>query len=151
MYNIGEYIKLKNSTLCGTIVDINNSNNDLIYKVNINNKNTFINENMIEKSLPINNSKTKITVTITTNKNDEFIPEIMIRHLTESEALIEIDRFIDKALIHNSKIIKIIHGKSGGILRKATHNYLNNCPYVKNYRLGYPHEGSYGTTIIFLK
>lgn len=151
MYNIGEYIKLKNSTLCGKIIDIKNTNNVLIYKVNINDKNTFINQNMIEKSLPITKQNLKSTITIKTNKDDDFMPEIMIRHLTESEALIEIDRFIDKALIHNSKIIKIIHGKSGGILRKATHKYLDNCPYVKDYRLGFPHEGSYGTTIIFLK
>lgn len=151
MYNIGEYIKLKNSTLCGTIIDLKCKNNLIQYKVNINNKNTFVNENMIEKSLTNNDTKSKITITINTNNNDNFVPEIMIRHLTKDEALLEIERFIDKALIHNTKIIKIIHGKSGGILRKATHDYLNNSPYVKEYRLGYPHEGSYGVTIIFLK
>ena len=79
------------------------------------------------------------------------IDEIMIRHQTVEEALSNLDKFIDNAICNNVKIVKIIHGKNGGILRKEVHKYLENSPYVKEHRLGGYYEGSYGVTIAFLK
>lgn len=151
MYTVGKYIKLKNSALSGKILDIKQNKNEILYKVKINNKNIFVFDNNIEKEIEYKENKSKSKINIITNNNIPFNNELMIRHLTKLEALDEIERFIDKALINNSKIIKIVHGKSGGILRKLTHDYLKNCEYVKDFRLGYPHEGSYGVTIVTLK
>ena len=150
MYTVGKYVKLKNSNLIGKIIDIKQNKNETLYKVKINNKNTLISEKNIEKEIDYKENKTSNKVNIITN-NIPFDNELVIRHLTQIQALDEIERFIDKALINNAKIIKIVHGKSGGVLRKLTHEYLKNCECVKDYRLGYPHEGSYGVTIVTLK
>lgn len=75
----------------------------------------------------------------------------MIRHQTVDEALSNLDKFIDNAICNNVKIVKIIHGKNGGILRREVHKYLENSPYVKGHRLGGYYEGSYGVTIAFLR
>ena len=75
----------------------------------------------------------------------------MLRHQTVEEALDNLDKFIDNAICNNVKIVKIIHGKQGGKLRHAVHDYLENSPYVKEHRLGGYYEGSYGVTIAFLK
>ena len=56
-----------------------------------------------------------------------------------------------KAIKNNVKDIKIIHGKNGGILRKAVHDYLKHNKHVETFRLGNYYEGSYGVTIIKLK
>lgn len=75
----------------------------------------------------------------------------MIRHQTVDEALENLEKFIDNAICNNVKIVKIIHGKNGGILRREVHKFLDNSPYVKEHRLGGYYEGSYGVTIAFLK
>ena len=58
---------------------------------------------------------------------------------------------IKKNLDLDIKNIKIIHGRNGGVLRKAVHEYLKHNKNVESYRLGNYYEGSYGVTIIKLK
>ena len=50
-------------------------------------------------------------------------------------AKILIDEFIlDNYKLKNKRVI-IIHGIGSGILKKATHNFLKNNKYVKDYKL----------------
>ena len=57
--------------------------------------------------------------------------EIMLRHKFKDEAIAELDKYIDQALVEKLGRIRIIHGRHGGILRNAVHEYLKNHPYVK--------------------
>ena len=98
----------------------------------------------------INTKSKKKNVSITINKLTDK-NEIMLRHLNEYEAIDKLDTFIDKMLANKIPVVRIIHGKSGGILRKAVHNYLKEHPYIKDYRLGYYHEGGIGVTIANIK
>ena len=41
--------------------------------------------------------------------------------------------------------------KTGGVLRKAVHEYLDNSPYISSYNFGEYYEGSYGVTIAYIK
>lgn len=147
MFNIGDTIKIKNSNLVGVIVSISSS--DVI--VNINNKKIHTSLNNIVKVADkiIKTNKTVI-INFNLDTNADFSNEIMIRHQNKDEALDNLDKFINKAALNNKSIVKIIHGKNGGILRKAVHEYLKQSDLVLSYRLGYPHEGSYGVTIAFL-
>lgn len=145
MFYLGEYVKINGTNIEGFIKKISNKNvsilyNDKLIKSNINN---------IEKSNNIPKEKENFKVNV--NISSPPVDEIMIRHLTVDEALLNLDKFIDNAICNNVKIIKIIHGKNGGILRKAVHKYLEESPYVKEHRLGGYYEGSYGVTIAFLK
>lgn len=145
MYKIGEFVKIKNQNIKGYITAINNQYitilaNDKYVKSRIEN---------IEKSDDENINNNKFTVKL--NLSSPPIDEIMIRHQTVDEALENLEKFIDNAICNNVKIIKIIHGKNGGILRREVHKYLDNSPYVKEHRLGGYYEGSYGVTIAFLK
>lgn len=95
--------------------------------------------------------KSVYSVTFEVNHNLDIPNEIMLRHKTKEEAMYELDKFIDKAISNNLPRIKIIHGKNGGVLRKAAHEYLENSPYVSSYSLGLYHEGGLGVTIAYLK
>ena len=114
--------------------------NDKIVKVAMDNT---------EKAIPnkVQSSSVKINIKLSSPPLDE----IMIRHQTVEEALFNLEKFIDNAICNNVKIVKIIHGKNGGILRREVHKYLDNSPFVKEHRLGGYYEGSYGVTIAFLK
>ena len=145
MYTLNDYVKINNTNIEGKIIKLERKKviiyaNDKYIKTNITN---------ITKT----NKKVEIVPKTTVNLKvfSPPIDEIMIRHQTVDEALENLDKFIDNAICNNVKIVKIIHGKRGGILRKEVHKYLENNPYIKEHRLGGYYEGSYGVTIAFLK
>ncbi len=145
MYTIGDYVKILDNNIQGTIAKINKQYatilfNDKYIKVNINN---------IQKLEKKQSEKNRFSVNV--EISSPATDEIMIRHQTVDEAITNLEKFIDNAICNNVKIVKIIHGKNGGILRREVHKYLENSPYVKEHRLGGYYEGSYGVTIAFLK
>ena len=145
MYTIGDYVKVTNSNITGKIVNISKQYITIL----ANDKIVKLKKEQIEKiKEPTNISK---DIKVNVQLSSPPIDEIMIRHQTVEEALSNLDKFIDNAICNNVKIVKIIHGKNGGILRKEVHKYLENSPYVKEHRLGGYYEGSSGVTIAFLK
>jgi len=77
--------------------------------------------------------------------------ELDLRGQTVEEALMELDRFIDGALLSSLGQIAIIHGKGTGALRSAVQRHLKGHSAVKSFRLGRYGEGEDGVTIIELK
>lgn len=151
MFNKGDFVKIKDKNLKGYILDISLKNNKNIYTININNKKVKVCENEIEKTnYPINNNSRNKNVSFDYNYKS-FIPEIMIRHENVDIAMYNVENFLNEALQNKVKEIKIIHGRSGGILRKAVHEYLKHNKNVEDFRLGNYFEGSYGVTIVKLK
>lgn len=146
MYTIGDYVQIQDSNIAGKIVNISKQNVVILY----NDKYIKVNKGKVEKTLN-NKSNINNSFTVKVKLSSPPIDEIMIRHQTVDEALDNLEKFIDNAVCNNVKIVKIIHGKNGGILRREVHKYLENSPYVKDHRLGGYYEGSYGVTIAFLK
>lgn len=149
MFKLGDYIKLKNSNIIGKIIDKNSK----YYKISLLKNSTviYITEDKIEKYKYIENDKKEnITIHYTVSpQNDET--DIMLRHQTKFEALENLDRFIFSSIASHQKRIRIIHGRNGGILRNAVHEYLKNSPYVESYHIADAKEGSVGVTIAYLK
>lgn len=127
-----------------------------------NDGNLFIQAGIIKSKINVkklrpsqkNNAPTINNVKISVNakmKSHEIGTEISLRHMHVDEALYELDKYINDALIANLTTIRIVHGKGEGILRKAVHEYLKNHPNVKSYRLGKYGEGDFGVTIAELK
>lgn len=67
------------------------------------------------------------------------------------EALLDLDQYIDGAVMAGLGEITIIHGKGTGALRKAVQEHLRSHPSVKTYRLGVYGEGENGVTIAQVK
>ena len=77
--------------------------------------------------------------------------EIDIRGMASDEAIIELDRYIDNAVLAGITDIRIIHGKGTGVLRKAVSEHLKRHKSIKSYRLGVFGEGENGVTIAEVK
>ncbi|MCQ2443264.1 MAG: endonuclease MutS2 [Oscillospiraceae bacterium] len=77
--------------------------------------------------------------------------ELDIRGMMCDEGIALTEQFLDSAVMGHLTGVSIIHGKGTGALRKAVHNYLRTCKYVKAFRLGRYGEGEDGVTIVELK
>ena len=77
--------------------------------------------------------------------------ELDIRGMAVDEALPEVDKFLDDAMLSGLGEVSVIHGKGTGVLRAGVHEALRRNPRVKSYRLGVFGEGESGVTIVTLK
>lgn len=73
--------------------------------------------------------------------------EIDIRGLATDEALLELDKYIDEAVLAGIGTITIIHGKGTGTLRKNVQAHLRHHKNIKTFRVGLFGEGENGVTI----
>ncbi|MDP3448032.1 MAG: endonuclease MutS2 [Eubacteriales bacterium] len=76
---------------------------------------------------------------------------IDLRGSMVDDACMELDRFIDNALITGVHEFYAVHGKGTGALRSGVQQYLKNHPRVKTYRIGQYGEGDAGVTVVTLK
>ncbi len=67
------------------------------------------------------------------------------------EGLAELERYINRAIIHHLSVLTVIHGLGTGALKSAVGDYLRNHPLVASIRQGEPAEGGAGVTIAELK
>lgn len=116
---------------------------------------------IIKTKVPIDNVKLigsedkktpiKRVIKSTSNKMNSAVKrELDLRGQTALEAIMEIDKFIDNALLMGVNQLTIIHGKGTGKLRREIHNHLKKNKYIKSYRLGTFSEGESGVTIVEL-
>lgn len=77
--------------------------------------------------------------------------ELNLLGYTVEEALAEVDRFLDHAMLSNQNTVYIIHGNGTGALRNAIQKHLRTHRGVKSFRLGRYGEGESGVTVVELK
>ena len=77
--------------------------------------------------------------------------EIDLRGLLGDEAVTQVERFLDDALVSGLHRVDIIHGKGTGALRKRISELLKSYPHIKSYRLGEWNEGGSGVTVVELE
>ncbi|SFS72747.1 endonuclease MutS2 [Marininema halotolerans] len=77
--------------------------------------------------------------------------ELDLRGKMVEEAIPEIDKYLDDALMAGYPKVSLIHGKGTGALRTGVQKYLQRHPRVKEYRLGEQGEGGTGVTVVELR
>lgn len=77
--------------------------------------------------------------------------ELDIRGMDTGEGIMELDRFIDRAVLSGINVVTIIHGKGTGVLRTAVQERLRKNRSVRTFRAGVYGEGDAGVTIAELK
>ncbi len=82
---------------------------------------------------------------------EEPSSELNVIGLTVEDALPEVDKFIDQALLHGLEKVQIIHGVGSGRLRDAIGRYLNGHRAVRSLSSGETMKGGRGMTIVELR
>ena len=91
--------------------------------------------------------KTRKVTGMMSRANRQVSGEIDIRGMASDEAILELDKYIDNALVSGLETIRIIHGKGTGVLRSSVQTHLRSHKAVKSFRLGTFGEGENGVTI----
>jgi DNA mismatch repair protein MutS2 len=73
-----------------------------------------------------------------------------LRGREASDAVLELDKYLDEATLAGLERVTIIHGKGTGALRRAVQAHLTHHPEVAAFRLGGGGEGGSGATIVDL-
>ena len=95
--------------------------------------------------------KTRKVTGLTSRKERSASGEIDLRGMASDEAILELDKYIDNAVLSGIGTITVIHGKGTGVLRKAVQDYLRHHKAIKTFRIGLFGEGENGVTIAELK
>ncbi|CAH1852756.1 endonuclease MutS2 [Convivina praedatoris] len=74
-----------------------------------------------------------------------------LRGVRYEAALIELDRYLDTAVLSNLTPVEIIHGKGTGALRKGVTDFLRTDRRVQDFHFASANAGGDGATIVSLK
>lgn len=94
------------------------------------------------------NTKPKGTVIY---KRSDSKTEIDVRGMIATEAIHDIESFLDKAVLTGYTLVYIVHGKGTMVLRQKIREYLKTSPYVKEFKDAEQNEGGHGCTVVTLK
>ena len=112
---------------------------------------------IIKMKLPIEDlqkthKRQKKPAKMVTRQNRQTIKtELDLRGYRYEEALLELDQYLDQAVLSNYEQVYIIHGKGTGALQKGVQQHLKKHKSVSNFRGGMPSEGGFGVTVAELK
>ena len=153
-FKLGESVKVLSMNLTGTISSLPDSRGNVTVQMGILRSQVHISDlEIIEQANPYapksfkRTSKGKLKM----SKSLSVSPEINLLGKTVDEAVSELDKYLDDALLSHLSTVRVVHGKGTGALRKGIHEFLRRQKHVKSYRLGEFGEGDAGVTIVELK
>ena len=90
-------------------------------------------------------------VVVRSSKTSHVSPNLDLRGKRYEEAMTEVDRYIDAALLAGYGSVTIVHGKGTGALRQGITSYLQANSAVKRFEFAPPNAGGNGETIVYFK
>lgn len=84
-------------------------------------------------------------------KSSQVRSEVDLRGMNADEAIMELETYLDRAMLNGYHEVYIIHGKGTMVLRKKIHEFLRTCKYVTEFKDANQNEGGIGCTVATLK
>jgi len=152
---IGNRVRIPPQTTVGEVVEISGrdaliSFGSVIMKSPVNRLVNVGEEEYHEKVLIRRKSYNNI-ISDLNDKMANFKLSLDLRGKRADEAISDLKKYIDEAILLSIKEVKILHGKGNGILRDVLREQLRAIPEVKNYRDEKPDFGGSGITVVILK
>lgn len=152
-FKLGESVKVLSMNLTGTIGSLPDARGNVTVQMGILRSQVNISDlEIIEEVSPYAPKRMNRTAKSKSkmSKSLSVSPEINLLGKTVDEAVAELDKYLDDALLSHLNSVRVVHGKGTGALRKGIHEYLRRQKHVKSYRLAEFGEGDAGVTIVEL-
>ena len=150
-FKLGESVKVLSMNLTGTIGSLPDARGNVTVQMGILRSQVNISDlEIIEEVSPYAPKRMNRTAKSKISKSLSVSPEINLLGKTVDEAVAELDKYLDDALLSHLNSVRVVHGKGTGALRKGIHEYLRRQKHVKSYRLAEFGEGDAGVTIVEL-
>jgi len=149
----GDWVKIKDTDIKGELISV--SGKDAIVNVNsvklkTKYKKLEIAQRPKQSSKPYKSPYSGIAADIN-KKVANFKLELDIRGMRVDEALSELQRYIDDAILISVKEVSILHGKGNGVLRPIIREYLNAVDEIQHYGDASLETGGAGITRVVFK
>jgi DNA mismatch repair protein MutS2 len=141
---VGDWVKLVETGAEGQVMEINKQR----IVLSMGELRTVVKSNQVEK-LPPKAIKKQAQKSSSVIDTDAFYPELDVRGMRTEDALFEIEKGMDKALMRSFAHLRIIHGKGNGILRKFIREYLRKFSQVTRIESEHPDRGGDGITYAY--
>ncbi|MFT8408356.1 endonuclease MutS2 [Liquorilactobacillus satsumensis] len=110
-----------------------------------------VNDTDLEKIKVAPEKNKKIRTTLSSGSQAHVSTSLDLRGKRYEEALVEVDRYLDAAILAGYPSVTIIHGKGTGALRKGITDYLAQSSSVKSFNFAPPSAGGNGATVVYFK
>lgn len=141
--SVGDYVKVRSLGTLGHVVAMDKDAR--VFEVAMGNVRTKVEASLLEKIPKKQDPKSVGSVRV--NAETISVPEINVIGLRVEEALKEVDRLLDRALVQGASRVKIVHGVGTGRLMNAIRDHCAGMPYVGSSRKD---DGNPGVTIVDL-
>lgn len=148
----GDYVYIKSINKNGTVITLPDSKGELMVQAGI--LKLRVHQDTLrleERPDPNAELKAKYKTSLPRSGGAPVKRELDLRGMTGDEAILEIDRYLDSAMLMNVGEVVLIHGKGTGALRNAVRDHLKRHPHVKSSRRGLYGEGEDGVTVVTVK
>jgi DNA mismatch repair protein MutS2 len=140
--SLGDYVHVRTIGKDGYIHKIDEDKH--IVEVVVGNMRMRINKDYVKRTTKGKKDNPEQPLIVVT---DIVIPEINVRGMRVDEALEEVDRFVDRAVVHGNLQLKIVHGIGTGKLMTAIRAHLSDLRYIKEIKKD---DRNSGVTIVEL-
>ena len=145
---VGDTVRILGTNQIGLITEINKQQVSLdVRGMRMQAKLNQLQHHQAEKKQKKKAVRSSVSVSATTPMQ----LEVNVIGLRVEEARVEINNYLDQAILNKLESGRIIHGHGTGALRSATHELLKKHKAVKSFRLGGENEGGVGATVISFK
>lgn len=144
----GDWVKFTDSETVGQVIDVTKDNVILA----IGDLRSVVKRKRVERitKKEVPKEMRKSYSSQLTDTYASFSPEIDIRGMRGEDAVHEIEKYLDRALMMGMSSLKIIHGKGDGILRKLIRGYLSKYSQVSRMEDEHADRGGDGITYVYL-
>ncbi|MDB5021236.1 MAG: endonuclease MutS2, partial [Pedobacter sp.] len=145
---VGDSVQLINSETIGQVIEINRGNLVLA----IGDLRSVVKKERVQK---ISNKQAKKVVqsnsfsSSISNAISDFTAELDLRGMRGENAIYEVERYLDKAIMLGFPFVTISHGKGDGILRKLIREYLKKYSQVNRVEDEHADRGGDGITYVY--
>ncbi len=148
---VGDRVQVRGFSKEATVDSVSDNGKTIFVVIGSLKTKVSINDVKLIKGGGDNKPRTRNVKGITPKSQRNASRELDIRGFASDEGILELDRFLDEAVLAGVEAVTIIHGKGTGVLKKAVRAHLKNHPSVATSRPGLYGEGEDGVTVVEIK